>query len=230
MTTEVPRSARSLTIIAIIIYSTLVSGHSETPAQEETRGTQLSGRLRETVLRGLRANDEKLGAVQLYIQDVMEDLTVTKREERIFQPDNDTKITTVREPRRVSLSRVRLFGDKLRYDYLNASELVSKAFSFDGALWTELKEIGQNTQVIIRRPDQMAEISPLDPRQVAVFDARRTPLRGARPQHLHRSVRPIRKNAALHGGNKGRPGNARTGNFLRSLGRDASSRNRCLLS
>ena len=97
---------------------------------------------------------------------------MTKREESVFQPDNHTKVTIVREPRRVSLARVRIFGEKLRYDYLNASEFVSKAFSFDGALWTELKEIGQNTQVIIRRPDQMAEISPLDPRQVAVFDVR----------------------------------------------------------
>ena len=111
--------------------------------------------------------------MQFFIQDVMEDLTVTKREERVFQPDKDTKIITVREPRTVSLSRVRLFGDKLlRYDYLNASELLSKAFSFDGALWTELKEIGQDTWVMIRRPDQMPGISPLDPRQVAVFDVR----------------------------------------------------------
>ena len=95
-------------------------------------GRNCAGRLRERVLRAIRANDEKLGAVQLYIQDVMEDLTVTKREERVFQPDNDTKIITVQEPRQVSLSRVRLFGDKLRCDYLNSSELVSKAFSFDG--------------------------------------------------------------------------------------------------
>ena len=36
-------STRSLLIIAIIIYWSLVGGHSETPAQEETPGTQLSG-------------------------------------------------------------------------------------------------------------------------------------------------------------------------------------------
>src|SRR5271166_6231865 len=102
-------STRSLLIFAIIIYWSLVGGHSETPAQEEPGRAQRAGRLRETVLRALRANDEKLGAVQLYIQDVMEDLTVTKREETIFQPDKDTRITTIREPRSVSLSRVRLF-------------------------------------------------------------------------------------------------------------------------
>jgi hypothetical protein len=78
-------STRSLLIIAIFIYSSLVGGHSETPAQEETSGAQGAGRLRETVLRALRANDEKLGAVELYLQDVIEDLTVSKREERIFE-------------------------------------------------------------------------------------------------------------------------------------------------
>jgi hypothetical protein len=167
-------STRSLLILAIIIYSSLVGGHSETPAQEESSGTQRAGRLRETVLRALRANDQKLGAVELYVQDVLEDLTVSKREETIFQPEKNknTRIITVREPRRVSRSRLRLFGDNLRYEYLNSPEMLSKAFSFDGALWTELKELGQNTQVIIRRPDQMASMSPLDPRQVAVFDVR----------------------------------------------------------
>ncbi len=165
-------STRSLLIVTIIIYSSLIGGHFETPAQEKTSGSERAGRLRETVLRALRANDEKLGAVEFYVQDVMEDLTVTKREEKIFQPDSDTRVITVREPRRAMLSRVRLFGDKLRYDYLNSEELLSKAFSFDGALWTELKQLGPNTQVLIRRPDQMASMSPLDPRQVAVFDVR----------------------------------------------------------
>ncbi len=165
-------STKSLLIIAIVIYSSLVVGYSETAAQEETSGAQRAGRLRATVLRALRANDEKLGAVELIVQDVMEDLTVSKREETIFQPDKNTRITTVREPRRVLRSRLRLFGDHLRYEYLNSPELLSKAFSFDGALWTELKELGQNTQVIIRRPDQMASMVPLDPRQIAVFDVR----------------------------------------------------------
>jgi hypothetical protein len=165
-------STRSLLIIAVIIYSSLVGGRSETPAQEETSGPQGSGRLRETILCALRANDEKLGAVELYVQDVIEDLTVSKREERVFEPDKDTRVITVQEPRRARLSRVRLFGDKLRYDYLNSEELLSKAFAFDGALWTELKELGSTTQVLIRRPDQMAGMSPLDPRQAAVFDVR----------------------------------------------------------
>ena len=165
-------NVKSLNFIAIIIYSSFVGGHSETLGREETNGAQHAGRLRETVLRALRANDQKLGAVELYVQDVMEDLTVTKREEKIFQPDKNTRAIFVREPRQVSRSRLRLFGDKLRYEYLNSPELLSKAFSFDGALWTELKELGQNTQVIIRRPDQMAGISPLDPRQVALFDVR----------------------------------------------------------
>src|SRR5262249_54940425 len=93
-------------------------------------------------------------------------------EEEVFQPNKDTKVITVREPRRVSLSRVRILGDKLRYDYLEPPGLVTKAFSFDGTLWTELKELGRNTQVLIKRPDQMASMSPLDPRQLAVFDVR----------------------------------------------------------
>jgi hypothetical protein len=99
---------------------------------------------------------------------------VSKREETIFQPGKNThmKVITVQEPRRVLRSRLRLFGDHLRYEYLNSPEMLSKAFSFDGVLWTELKELGQNTQVIIRRPDQMASMVPLDPRQVAVFDVR----------------------------------------------------------
>jgi hypothetical protein len=165
-------NTRTLFIVPIIISSSLAIGLSEIPAQEETSGAQLTGRLRERVLRALRANDEKLGAVQLFVQDVMEDLTVTKREETILQPNKNMRVITVREPRRVSLSRVRIFGDKLRFDYLNAEESVSKAFAFDGSLWTELKQLGQDTQVLIRRPDQMASMSPLDPRQVAVFDVR----------------------------------------------------------
>ena len=122
-------SPRSLLLISITIFSSLLIGNPEALAQVETSRAEPSGRLRETVLPALRANDEKLGAVQLYVQDVMEDLTVTKRKETVFEPDKDTRIITVREPWRVSLSRVRLFGDKLRFDYLNASELVSKAFS-----------------------------------------------------------------------------------------------------
>src|SRR5262245_35050074 len=59
---------------------------------------QISDRLREVVLLALRANDQKLGAVQLDIEDVLEDLTVTKREEEVFQPNKDTKVITVREP------------------------------------------------------------------------------------------------------------------------------------
>ena len=163
---------RSLFIISIIIFSSLISGHSENLAQEETSGPQLSGRLRETVLRALRANDEKLGAVQFDIEDVMEDLTVTKREETVFQPNQDTRVITVREPRRVLHSRVRIFGDKLRYEYLDAPHSLTKALAFDGTFWTELKELGQNTQVLIRRPDQMAGMGPLDPRQFAVYDLR----------------------------------------------------------
>jgi hypothetical protein len=160
-----------LTIYSCVFLIT-VGGYSETLAQEEPSRTQLSDRLREMVLLALRANDQKLGAVQLDIEDVLEDLTVTKREETVFQPDKNTKATIVREPRRVSLSRVRIFGDKLRYDYLEPPGLVTKAFSFDGTLWTELKELGPNMQVLIKRPDQMASISPLDPRQLAVFDVR----------------------------------------------------------
>jgi hypothetical protein len=154
------------------IRSTSADGHSGAPAQEQPSRTQRSDRLREMVLLALRANDQKLGAVQLDIEDVLEDLTVTKREEKVFQPDNNTKVITVQEPRRVSLSRVRIFGDKLRYDYVDPPGRVTKAFSFDGTLWTELKELGPNTQVLIKRPDQMASMSPLDPRQLAVFDVR----------------------------------------------------------
>jgi hypothetical protein len=165
-------NARTLLLLLIIISSSPAIGLSEIPAQEETSEAHLSGRLRERVLRALRANDEKLGAVQLYVQDVIEDLTVTKREETVFQPNKDVKVITVRQPRSVWLSRVRIFGDNLRCDYLNAEENLSKSFSFDGMVWAELKQLGQTTQVLIRRPDQMAAISPLDPRQVAVFDVR----------------------------------------------------------
>src|SRR5262249_10951759 len=133
---------------------------------------QLSDHLREMVLLALRANDQKLGAVQLDIEDILEDLTVTKREETVFQPDKNTKAIAVREPRRVSLVRVRIFGDKLRYDYVDPPGRVTKAFSFDGTLWTELKQLGPDTQVLIKRPDQMASLSPLDPRQLAASDVR----------------------------------------------------------
>ena len=172
----------------------------------------------------------RIGAVELYVQDVMEDLTVSKREEKIFQPDKNTRAIFVQEPRRVSRSRLRLFGDKLRYEYLNSPELLSKAFSFDGTLWTELKELGQNTQVIIRRPDQMAGISLLGSSTGCSFRRPPTPLRGCLLEHLHRSARPIRKNAALHGGNKVRLGKCSYSNLLRSLGRDASNRDRFLPS
>ena len=66
-------------------------------------------------------------------------------------------------------SRVRIFGDKLRYKYLDAPDNLTKALAFDGTFRTELKELGQDAQVLIRRTDQMAGMGPLDPRQVAVY-------------------------------------------------------------
>ncbi len=97
---------------------------------------------------------------------------MSKREEKISSPTRTQESSPSENRGDAMLSRVRLFGDKLRYDYLNSEELLSKAFSFDGVLWTELKQLGPTTQVLIRRPDQMASMSPLDPRQVAVFDVR----------------------------------------------------------
>lgn len=125
----------------------------------------------ETVLLALAANDEKLGAVELKLTEVSVNVGVTETKTETVQIGELTIVSTQR-PRTERTAHAVIGHDTLRYEYLDPAGTATRILVRNGNIWTDYEP--KRRMATIRRPDQMAGIQPIDPRELAAFDIRRS--------------------------------------------------------
>lgn len=133
-------------------------------AADGTSGRQLI----DKILAGIEKNNSRIKSVETTIESVHIDPTVTKREVREFETPTGAKVTTVRQPRSVSQSKLILRGEEVRAD--SRGDDRTETWLFSGGVWTQY--VHESNTAWIRNPDQMPGMHPIDPRNFASTEIR----------------------------------------------------------
>jgi len=140
------------------------SSDAKTTAQTQAAASS-AGETVDQVLAGMAVNNDKLGAVELSLYEIQEDLSVTKVESETIKTPANTIVTVTRSPRKEKFARVFLDGPWCRYDSLDSNKVTIRSFiRTDTDIWREYRP--KVRAITIRRPDQLAGIGAVDPRQL----------------------------------------------------------------